>query len=60
MKRAPRNVRRIRDGAVEWVDVKRGASMIYQGLTWWKYSAILSPEIRSPFAALMNCAWELR
>jgi hypothetical protein len=46
---------RIRDGAVEWVDVKRGASMNHQGLTWWKYSAILSLEIRSPFVELMSC-----
>ena len=32
-----------------------GASMNQRGLTSWKYSAILSPEIRSPFAKPMSC-----
>ena len=31
-----------------------------KGLTWSKYSAILNPEIRSPFVELMSCEREQR
>src|SRR5262249_40022837 len=33
---------------------------IIKGLTWSKYSAILNPEIRSPFVELMSCEREQR
>jgi hypothetical protein len=42
------------DGAVEWVDVKRGASKNHQGVDLAPIFSDLELEIRSQFAALLS------